>query len=69
MQERHIHFYSHIIGKSLDLFVTGHWGHPILMFPTSMGNAHQNRDMGLLGSISNFINEGKVKTYNIVQEK
>lgn len=65
MQERHIHFYSHIIGKSLDLYVTGHWGHPILMFPTSMGNAHQNRDMGLLGSISNFIDEGKVKTYNI----
>ncbi len=65
MQERHIHFYSHIIGRSLDLYVTGHWGQPILMFPTSMGSAHQNRDMGILGSIHNYINDRKIKTYNI----
>lgn len=65
MQERHVNFYSHILGRSLELYVTGHWGFPILMFPTSMGSANQNRDMGLLNSISGLINEGKVKIYNI----
>jgi esterase/lipase superfamily enzyme len=65
MQEKYINFYSNILGRSLDLLVSGHWGFPILMFPTSMGNAFQNRDSGLLNSISGYINEGKVKTFNI----
>lgn len=65
MQERHVQFYSHILGRNLDLFVSGHWGKPILMFPTSMGNAYQNRDMGLLNSIQGYIEGGIVKTYNI----
>ena len=56
MQEEHIDFHSHILGKSLDLLITGHWGYPILMFPTSMGTAFQNRDSGLLKSIEPLLN-------------
>lgn len=65
MKEEYINFYSHILGRPIELLVTGHWGYPLLMFPTSMGNAFQNRDSGLLNSISSLINEGKIKTYNI----
>lgn len=65
MQERHVSFYSGILGINLDLFVTGHWGQPVLMFPTSMGDAWQNRDMGLLNSVRGFIDSGQIKTYNI----
>lgn len=65
MQENVINFYSHVMGRSIDLLVTGHWGYPILMFPTSMGNAFQNRDSGLLEAIRPWIDGGRVKTYNI----
>ncbi|MFN3849932.1 MAG: alpha/beta hydrolase-fold protein [Spirosomataceae bacterium] len=65
MQEKHIKFYSHILGRDMDLLVSGHWGYPVLMFPTSMGNYLQNRDFGLNNSIANLVDSGKVKLYNI----
>ncbi len=65
MQERNINFYSHILGKHLHLQVNGHWGYPVLMFPTSMGQVSQNKDMGLLDSVAPLINNGTIKTYNI----
>ncbi|WP_259015645.1 alpha/beta fold hydrolase [Emticicia fluvialis] len=65
MDERHIKFYSHILGRDIDLLVSGHWGYPILMFPTSMGNYLQNRDFGLNHSIAQFVNDGRVKLYNV----
>lgn len=65
MQEKYIKFYSHVLGRDMDLLVSGHWGYPILMFPTSMGNYLQNRDFGLINSIAPLIEAGKIKTYNI----
>jgi esterase/lipase superfamily enzyme len=49
------------MGRDIDLLVSGHWGYPILMFPTSMGNYLQNKDFGLLDTIGDLVNEGKVK--------
>jgi esterase/lipase superfamily enzyme len=65
MTEQTIHFFSHILGRSMEVAITGHWGRPILMFPTSMGSVYQNRDSGLLKSIEHEINIGKVKVYNV----
>jgi esterase/lipase superfamily enzyme len=65
MQERHVNFYSHILKKTIDLLISGHWGFPVLMFPTSMGNAFQNRDTGLLEAVGIQISNGLIKTYNI----
>jgi esterase/lipase superfamily enzyme len=65
MTERYVSFYSNILGRNLDLFVHGHWGKPVLMFPTSMGTAAQNRDSGLLNAASEYIDSGQIKTYNI----
>lgn len=64
-QIEHTDFYSHILGVSLKLEVTGHFGHPILMFPTSNGDYTQNHDFKLNDSISWLVNEGRVKLYNI----
>lgn len=65
MQETKIDFYSHHLGRSLEVVISGHWGFPILMFPTSMGNVYQNRDFGLLHTIENEINSGKYKVFNV----
>lgn len=61
----HTDFYSHILGTSLKVEVTGHFGYPILMFPTSQGQYTQNHDFKLNDSINSLVEEGKVKLYNI----
>jgi esterase/lipase superfamily enzyme len=45
--------------------VIGHWGKPLLMFPTSMGNANQNNDFDLFDTIRERINRGEMKVYNV----
>lgn len=64
-QITHTDYYSHILGMSLPLEVTGHFGYPIIMFPTSQGSYTQNADFHLNGSISHFTNNGILKLFNI----
>lgn len=61
----HIPYYSNTLGRNINLEVTGHWGFPILMFPSSYGQYTQNRDFGLNGSVMRFIDEGRIKLYNV----
>lgn len=61
----HTEYYSHILGLSLKLEITGHYGYPVLMFPTSQGQYTQNHDFKLNESINWFVEQGKVKLYNI----
>lgn len=61
----HIPYYSNTMGRNINIEVTGHWGHPILMFPSSGGQYTQNTDFGLTGSVMQFIEEGRIKLYNV----
>lgn len=61
----HIPYYSNTLGRNIQLEVTGHWGHPILMFPSSCGQYTQNRDFGLNGSVMHFVEQGRIKLYNV----
>lgn len=61
----HIPFYSNTLGRNINVEVTGHWGHPILMFPSSGGQYTQNTDFGLVGSVMHLIEEGRIKLYNV----
>ena len=45
------------------MLVFGHAGYPVVLFPTSKGSFHENRDMGLIGSVSWFIEEGLVQIF------
>ncbi len=58
-------FYSHILNLSIKVEVTGHYGYPMIMFPTSGGYYTQNTDDGLCGSISHFTDSGKLKLFNL----
>ena len=61
----HIPYYSNTLGRDINVEVTGHWGHPILMFPSSGGQYTQNTDFGLTGSVMRFVEEGRIKLYNV----
>jgi len=64
-QITHTDYYSHILGKSIKVEVTGHFGTPVIMFPTSQGSYTQNADFHLNGSISWFTDNGKLKLFNV----
>ncbi|HEA30379.1 MAG TPA: esterase [Leeuwenhoekiella sp.] len=61
----HIPYFSNILNRIIDIEVTGHWGHPILMFPSSYGSYTQNRDFGLNDTVMHFVDQGLIKLYNI----
>lgn len=61
----HIPYYSNILGRNINLEVTGHWGYPILMFPSSYGQYTQNRDFGLNASVMQYVDQGRIKLYNV----
>ena len=61
----HIQYYSNILSRNINLEVTGNWGYPILMFPSSGGSYTQNTDFGLIGSVMKYIDEGRIKVYNV----
>ena len=43
----------------------GHWGYPILVFPTTMGTHYQAKDMGLIESVQRLVEAGHFKIYCI----
>lgn len=65
MIESYSKIYSTNLGMSLEMEVYGHWGYPVLAFPTSLGRYSQNKDFKLVSSIATAINSGKIKLYCI----
>lgn len=61
----YIQYYSNTLGRNINLEITGHWGHPILMFPSSGGQYTQNTDFGLSASVMKYVEQGRIKLYNV----
>ncbi len=65
MQENPVSYYSHHLGHSIDMLVYGHWGYPILVFPTTLGDHNQAKGMGLIESVRGMVESGRFKIYCI----
>jgi esterase/lipase superfamily enzyme len=65
MQIEHHRWYSHRLGRDLGVAVFGHWGPPLLTFPTSGGSEWEYQDQSLIGTIAPFIDGGRVKVFSI----
>ncbi|WP_294218920.1 alpha/beta hydrolase-fold protein [uncultured Chryseobacterium sp.] len=61
----HSDYYSNILGLHIPVEITGHYGYPVIMFPTSQGFYTQNNDFHLNGSVSWLVEQGKIKLYNL----
>jgi esterase/lipase superfamily enzyme len=59
-KERH-EWHSAALGRPMQLLWYGHWGQPVLAFPTSLGHANQNEDFGLIGGLRDKIDGGLVQ--------
>lgn len=58
-------WYSHRIGKTMPVAVYGHFGFPLLMFPTAGADFEEYERFHLLSAIKPFIEAGKVKVFAI----
>jgi len=43
----------------------GHWGKPVLLFPTAGGDCEEAERQGLIGALSWLIDAGRIKVYSI----
>ena len=63
MRTEHHELYSPAIGTAGTVAVFGHYGRPLLAFPSESGKAYDWRDMGMIGAVESLIDDGRVKVY------
>src|SRR5207249_9141455 len=65
MKREYHRWYSHRLGMELGVVVYGHWGSPLLGFPTSAGDEWELVGQSLISSLADFIDGGKLKFFTI----
>ncbi len=63
MHREHHRWYSQRLGKEMGINVYGHYGWPIVAFPTSAGDEREVEGQGMIPAIAHHIEAGKVKFY------
>jgi esterase/lipase superfamily enzyme len=63
MHIEHHRWHSPRLGWDMGVAVFGHWGPPMLAFPTSHGDEWELRRQGLLDAIADFVEAGHVKVF------
>ena len=55
--------WSDAIGAAGTVIRYGHWGRPVLVFPTEQGRAWDFEDNGMVGAMAGLLDAGRVKLY------
>jgi esterase/lipase superfamily enzyme len=63
MRVEHHRWHSARIGRDMGIRVYGHWGSPILVFPTSGGDEWEYEGQGMLDALGRHVEAGKVKLF------
>jgi esterase/lipase superfamily enzyme len=63
MNPHHHELYSHAIGAAGVVASYGHYGRPLLAFPSEGGRAYDWQDNGMVGAIGDLLEAGRVKLY------
>ena len=63
MRITHHFWHTHRLGHDMGVAVFGHWGPPLLAFPTSHGDEWEFQRHGMIDALADFIDGGKVKLF------
>src|SRR5215472_343523 len=55
--------WSDAIGAAGTVIRYGHWGRPVLVFPSEQGNAFDFENNGMVDAVSSLIESGRLKVY------
>ena len=56
---------SHRVGREMGVVVYGHYGLPVLAFPTSGGAEWELENMGLIPALAPYVDAGRVKIFTV----
>ena len=65
MNGRHHSLWSPAIDAEANVHVYGHWGRPLIAFPSQQGPAWQYEERGMIDAIGDLIEAGRVKVYAV----
>ncbi|HUQ22662.1 MAG TPA: alpha/beta hydrolase-fold protein [Gaiellaceae bacterium] len=65
MNRRHTSLWSPAIGADGRLITYGHYGRPLLAFPSQQGPAWQYEEHGMIEAIGDLVEAGRVKVYTV----
>ena len=65
MRTEYHRWYSHRLGFELGVVVYGHWGPPLIAFPTSAGDEWELENQGMIGALAGLIDAGRVKFFAV----
>jgi esterase/lipase superfamily enzyme len=65
VNRRHVELWSPAIGAAGNVIAYGHWGRPLLAFPSQQGPAWQYEERGMIGALAPLIDGGRVKVYAV----
>ncbi len=65
MKREYHRWHSHRLGMELGVVVHGHWGSPVVGFPTSAGDEWELEGQSMIGALSDFIDGGKIKFFSV----
>ena len=63
MKKRHEMIPCPAMGRKMHVWCYGHFGMPLLAFPSAAGFAHEWDAQGMIDALSDFIYQGKLKIY------
>jgi esterase/lipase superfamily enzyme len=63
MERRHVDLHAPAIGGSGVVLAYGHWGRPVVAFPTELGRAWEYESGGMVDAIAGLIEAGRLKLY------
>ena len=58
-------WHSPILGQEMPIVSYGHWGHPLLLFPTAAADFLENERFGLIGAVAPALDAGRVRVFSI----
>jgi esterase/lipase superfamily enzyme len=59
----HVQLHSPAIGGSGNVVIHGHYGRPVLVFPSESGSAWDYENNGMVGAVGGLVEAGRVKLY------
>ena len=63
MNREHHQWYSHRLGREMEMLVFGHAGMPYIVFPTSRGRYFEFEDRRMVGQVADRIEGGHLRLY------
>ena len=63
MRRDHYQLESPALGRRVHLWAYGHFGQPIVVFPSAAGFAHEWEAQGMVASLAPLVDRGRIKLY------